>query len=854
MSDLSISFLVDDKKLVGKFMGINSNEGCCRVTRCVDMKAMKLDEKNIARVLPGWIMGVKFFPVGDTRIVAIGNNCENVGFWNIDSDEDNGIYVYHPHSGLVSGISIHPYSLSKALKLDEKNIARVLPGRITEVKFFLAGNTRMLAVGNNCGNVGFWNIDSDEDYGIYVYHPHSGLVSRISIHSYSLSKIMGSMSITLIQALFLEFPFILIPCPRVTRCVDVKALKLDEKNIARVLPRRITEVKFFLAGDTRMLAVGNNCGNVGFWNIDSDEDYGIYVYHPHSGLVSGISIHSYSLSKALKLDEKNIARVLPGRITEVKFFLVGDTRMLAVGNNCGNVGFWNIDSDEDYGIYVYHPHSGLVSGISIHSYSLSKALKLDEKNIARVLPGRITEVKFFLAGDTRMLAVGKNCGNVGFWNIDSDEDYGIYVYHPHSGLVSGISIHSYSLSKALKLDEKNIARVLPGRITEVKFFLAGDTRMLAVGNNCGNVGFWNIDSDEDYGIYVYHPHSGLVSGISIHSYSLSKALKLDEKNIARVLPGRITEVKFFLAGDTRMLAVGNNCGNVGFWNIDSDEDYGIYVYHPHSGLVSGISIHSYSLSKALKLDEKNIARVLPGRITEVKFFLAGDTRMLAVGNNCGNVGFWNIDSDEDYGIYVYHPHSGLVSGISIHSYSLSKALKLDEKNIARVLPGRITEVKLFLVGYTRMLAVGNNCGNVGFWNIDSDEDYEIYVYHPHSGLVSGISIHSYSLSKAMKLDEKNIARVLLGRITEVKFFPVGDTRMLAVGNNYGNVCFWNIDSDEDNGIYVYHPNSCLVSGISIHPYSLYKTMGIKSNKGCCRVTRCVDVEAMKLDQKNIARV
>ncbi|KAJ0495564.1 putative transcription factor WD40-like family [Helianthus annuus] len=72
----------------------------------------------------------------------------------------------------------------------------------------------------------------------------------------------------------------------------------------------------------------------------------------------------------------------------------------------------------------------------------------------------------------------------------------------------------------------------------------------------------------------------------------------------------------------------------------------------------------------MKIDKKNIARVLSGRITEVKFFPTKDTRMVAVGNNCGNVGFWNIDSDDE--IYVYYPHSGIVSGISIHPYSLSK--------------------------------------------------------------------------------------------------------------------------------------------------------------------------------------
>ncbi|KAI3825074.1 hypothetical protein L1987_06550 [Smallanthus sonchifolius] len=234
MSDLSMSCLVDDKKLVRKIMGIKSNEGCYRVTRCVHVKTMKLDEKNIARVLPGRITEVKFFPARDTRMPVVGNNCGNVCFFNIDSDEDNGIYVHHPHSDLVSRISIHPYSLSNSPRE---------PGPIS-----------MRDLSMSC------------------------LVDDKKL----VRKIMGIKSNE--------------GCCRVIRCVDVKAMKLDETNIARVLPQRITEVMFFHAGDTRMLVVGNNCGNVGFWNIDFDEDNGTYFYHPNLGLVSGISFHLYSLS------------------------------------------------------------------------------------------------------------------------------------------------------------------------------------------------------------------------------------------------------------------------------------------------------------------------------------------------------------------------------------------------------------------------------------------------------------------------------------------------------------------------------------------------------------------------------
>ncbi|KAI3763433.1 hypothetical protein L1987_53892 [Smallanthus sonchifolius] len=154
-------------------MAIKSNEGCCTVNHCVDVKAMKLDERNIARVLPGRITEVKFFPAGDTRMLAVGNNCGNVGFWNnIDSDEDNGIYVYHPHSGLISGISIHPYSLSKVISSCYDGYIRLLD--VEKESFGLAysseypifsicranDNMNSLFIGEGYGSVGSLDIRS----------------------------------------------------------------------------------------------------------------------------------------------------------------------------------------------------------------------------------------------------------------------------------------------------------------------------------------------------------------------------------------------------------------------------------------------------------------------------------------------------------------------------------------------------------------------------------------------------------------------------------------------------------------------------------------------------------------------
>ncbi|CAA2994498.1 WD repeat-containing 76 [Olea europaea subsp. europaea] len=81
----------------------------------VKVEALKLEPKNIARVVPGRIMDVRFFPTADVTMVAVGNKFGNIGFWNVDieNDDGNGIYMYCPHSGPISGIVIDPFAMSK---------------------------------------------------------------------------------------------------------------------------------------------------------------------------------------------------------------------------------------------------------------------------------------------------------------------------------------------------------------------------------------------------------------------------------------------------------------------------------------------------------------------------------------------------------------------------------------------------------------------------------------------------------------------------------------------------------------------------------------------------------------------
>ncbi|KAH1117803.1 hypothetical protein GLYMA_17G103900v4 [Glycine max] len=73
--------------------------------------------------------------------------------------------------------------------------------------------------------------------------------------------------------------------------------------------------------------------------------------------------------------------------------------------------------------------------------------------------------------------------------------------------------------------------------------------------------------------------------------------------------------------------------------------------------------------ESLYLDPKNIARVVPGRITSLRFFPSSSVKMVAVGNKFGNVGFWNVGGSE---VHLYRPHRAPISGILIQPHCFSK--------------------------------------------------------------------------------------------------------------------------------------------------------------------------------------
>lgn len=73
--------------------------------------------------------------------------------------------------------------------------------------------------------------------------------------------------------------------------------------------------------------------------------------------------------------------------------------------------------------------------------------------------------------------------------------------------------------------------------------------------------------------------------------------------------------------------------------------------------------------------------------------------------------------------------------------------------------------------------------------------------------------------KSLSLDPENIARVVSGRITNVSFFPSSSVNMIAAGNKFGNIGFWNMGESE---VHLYRPHNAPISGILIQPHCCSK--------------------------------
>ncbi|KAL0745368.1 hypothetical protein Bca101_100718 [Brassica carinata] len=95
-----------------------------------DGEPLSLEPHNVARVVPGRILVVKLIPCQNVKLVAAGDKLGNVGFWNLDcqgeEDDDDGIYLFRPHTAPVSSLVFQQNSLSKVISSSYDGLIRLM--------------------------------------------------------------------------------------------------------------------------------------------------------------------------------------------------------------------------------------------------------------------------------------------------------------------------------------------------------------------------------------------------------------------------------------------------------------------------------------------------------------------------------------------------------------------------------------------------------------------------------------------------------------------------------------------------------------------------------------------------------
>ncbi|KAL8145323.1 hypothetical protein AgCh_003496 [Apium graveolens] len=175
---------------------------------------------------------------------------------------------------------------------------------------------------------------------------------------------------------------------------------------------------------------------------------------------------------------------------------------------------------------------------------------------------------------------------------------------------------------------------------------------------------------------------------------------------------------------------------------------------------------------SMRLEEGNVARVVPGRILSVRVFPC-ERRVVVVGNKFGNVGFWDVDSvDESDGIYVYQPHSAPISGIVVQPFSMSKMFTCCYDGFIRLMD---VEKEIFDLAYS-----GANC----IYSIAQrpDDGNSLYISEGRGGLNiwdgrSGKSLSSWGLHET--------------RINSIHFNAC-NTNMMATSSSDGTACIWDL--------------------------------------------------------------
>ncbi|XP_028109399.1 WD repeat-containing protein 76-like [Camellia sinensis] len=136
----------------------SEDSGCStRAWGSVNPKSIKMEE-NVRMVVPERVMVLRFLPSPHEKIIMAGDSLGSVGFWNVDvkneDDDKGGIYLYQPHSGFISGISVQPFSISKIYTSSFDGFIRLMDVEKEEFSPVYSSDYAVLSISQRTNDVG----------------------------------------------------------------------------------------------------------------------------------------------------------------------------------------------------------------------------------------------------------------------------------------------------------------------------------------------------------------------------------------------------------------------------------------------------------------------------------------------------------------------------------------------------------------------------------------------------------------------------------------------------------------------------------------------------------------------------
>lgn len=216
MSDALVdSSGLDDGKLIETILGVSKNShvgnSTCDafgVTEKEDnsnaMDSLRLGPQKIARIFRARIFSLCFLPANDKRLIVVGGDYGNLGFWNVDSvDDGDRMYVYRPHSAPVSGIVFQQFSMSKIFTSSCDGCIRLMD--VERETFDLAyhgthsicslsqrrNDVKSLYFGEGQGKVNVWDERAGKSSSLWSLH--EGRINSIDFNAHN-TNIMATSS------------------------------------------------------------------------------------------------------------------------------------------------------------------------------------------------------------------------------------------------------------------------------------------------------------------------------------------------------------------------------------------------------------------------------------------------------------------------------------------------------------------------------------------------------------------------------------------------------------------------------------------------------------------------------------